>query len=198
MSVEISQIQNATSNKCHQEAFADVKTETSTSVFAKADSIYASKNTPEALAKEAEKMTEAEKKEKIRDIEIQILENKEKMELYKKRLSQKVISREEYRADILDKTAWGKAVNNTCIGGTLGILAGWGMGFAGYSLLTPIVLGLSGVALLGSMAIKIVQHVDDAWGCSSPGAFREEYKEAYLMAEQENEQLQTQLIELQK
>ena len=52
-----------------------------TEVFAKVDSLHNAKNTPEALAKEAEEIKQAEKRKMIKEINAKIAENNKKIKI---------------------------------------------------------------------------------------------------------------------
>lgn len=199
--------------KCTAQEFAALFTtnevdKTSTSdVFAKVDSLHDAKNTPEALAKEAEEIKQAEKQEKMREIRGKICENNRKLKHYEKILSAKEISYLDYSNDLVpifsDKGH--NALLWTLGGSFFGAIAVAGF----YEIFESVVLevlckaGFVGAALAG-VAIGGLTIYQDSKATSkkiSPKEqekWRNEYKEAYLKVSQENEQLKAQLAVLEK
>lgn len=185
--------------KCTAQEFAalfatnEVDKTNTTDVFAKVDSLHNAKNTPEALAKEAEEAKQAEKQEKIKEIKAEIAENDEKLKLYEKRLAQKEISWIEYR------NSKPNFLIDNC-----GVIALSGLLGACVGVVCPPVGALGLVAFIGGFAtmggVSAYSSYKDKKG-SSPEEqekWRNEIKEAYMKVSQENEQLKAQLAELQK
>ena len=191
--------------KCTSQEFAtlfatnDIDKTNTTDVFAKVDSLHNAKNTPEALAKEAEETKRAEKQEKVIEIKAKIAKNDEKLKLYEKRLAQKEISRNDYYNDIKEKTT-----HIVCASGGAAI----GLGYVLTDIATSSVLGgnlykigtklgpaLFIAGLVGMIGFAL--YTGSNKGLKNQEKYRNAYKEAYLKVSQENEQLKAQLAELQ-
>jgi len=214
--------------KCTAQEFAtlfatnEVDKTNTTDVFAKVDSLHNAKNTPEALAKEAEEAKRAEKQEKIKEIKAKIAKNDEKLKLYEERLSQQKISEKEFYSEV-GESLHVKAMMPgilTAVGGfctSIGSMVGMGLVsvcddiFGLYrksDIASNIYHGLEksikggAVATLASLAIITAGALYHSWkfksGSEQQNNYRNAYKEAYLKVSQENEQLKAQLAELQK
>ena len=140
--------------KCTAEEFdalfatSKVDRRDSTDMFEKLDSIHYAKNTPEALAKEAEEAKQAEKQEKIKQLEAEIADNDNKLKLIEERLAQKEVSWFDYQKDTSD---WNKILGDIMLGGTcvgLGATAG-GMLFLLTESMAAGILATGGMALIG-------------------------------------------------
>ena len=193
--------------KCTAQEFAALFTtnevdKTSTGdVFAKVDSLHNAKNTPEALAKEAEEIKQAEKQEKIKEIKAEIAKNDKKLKLYEKRLAQKEISWKDYASEC--GTLFSKINRGAYITAGVGTFSK----FASFHANKRVALVWGRVSLLITLGALVLGLGTSLYGTykenkeSSPKEQekrRNEYKEAYIKVAQENEQLKAQLAELQK
>ena len=206
--------------KCTAQEFAALfatnevdKTSTS-DVFAKVDSLHNAKNTPEALAKEAEEIKQAEKQEKMREIRGKICENNRKLKLYEKRLAQKEISWDDYK-----EFHWKSYEKRAGIFGVISMLTGAsafgalvGPCLESYSSYNPPpndaaqkmlnwIGGVSlGIATVSALTLLTINRCKKRSLSKPEGQekIRNEYKEAYMKVYLENEQLKAQLAVLEK
>ena len=173
-----------------------------TDVFAKVDSLHNAKNTPEALEKEAEKIKQAEKQEKMREIRGQICENNRKLKHYEKILSAKEISYFDYSNDLVPIfSEKGRNALLWTLGGSFFGAIGVSIIYDIFESLALEVLfkagyvgaALTGVAMGGLMIYQDSKATSKKISPKEQEKWRNEYKEAYLKVSQENEQLKAQL-----
>ena len=191
-------------NKCTQQEFDtlfptnEVDKTNTTDVFAKVDSLHNAKNTPEALAKEAEEVKRAEKQEKIDEIKAEIAENDKKLKLYGERLAQKDIAWNTYLEDFPSK--FDRAIFSIAKIGLVTTVLG---GMAGIMLAecAPIIMVVGAVVMAASMLVKTAKegyYENNQYSPEIQEKIRNDYKDAYLKVSQDNEELKAQLAELQK
>lgn len=196
----------------------EVDNTNTTDVFARVDSLHNAKNTPEALAKEAEKAKRAQ----IKEIKAIIAKNDKKLKLYEERLSQQKISEKEFYSEV-GESSHIKAMMPGCkilfggmcgLGVTKGLSVLWGAAFESplfkyiqhyddkVAKVYKTLIGGNKLAMIIGGAIGIGALMYQGWkfksGSEQQNNFRDTYKEAYLKVAQENEQLKAQLAKLQK
>ena len=186
--------------KCTAQEFAtlfainEVDKTNTTDVFAKVDSRHNTKNTPEALTKDAEETKRANNQEKIKEIKTKIEENNKLLKKYENHLSQEEISWFQARATkpnfLVDNAGSMALVGllSATVGAITGCLLVGALGFA------AMIVG--SVTLIGTSLFGEYKNSNSS--SEEQEQWRSEIKEAYLKVSLENAQLKAQLAELQK
>lgn len=179
-------------------------------VLEKCDSIYQAKNSSNGASIRADEEQKYKNHQSREELEYKIQKNNEKLEEYVSRLSQKEISKRDYRYDILHESDDKKMAIATAIAWVLGSAAACvilGLTRNRTSLISHFIeklqfIGVLGAAPAAAVAIEMALYNTIKYKSKmtpeKQEKIRNDYKEAYLKVSQENEQLKAQLAELQK
>lgn len=172
-------------------------------VLEKCDSVYQAKNSSNGASIRANEEQKFKNHQSREVLEYKIQKNNEKLEKYVSRLSQKEISKSDYRDDILRESDDKKMTRAAIIAGGLGAAAsGVLLGLAGGVLLglaaSVVIGGTAAAAVAIGMTVYNIIKDKSKMTPEEQEKIRNAYKEAYVKVSQENEQLKAQLAELQK